>query len=293
MVPSAAAAVLGDRAQPAPPPEPAPAPEPAPSPEPAPAPPEPAPPARLALTPTEVAPEPAPAELGPSTAPKTAFPPVTAAPSDGHVPPPRRARDPRRRLWWLLGGAVVVVGAVVAGVQELGDGPSTPSTTSPGPATTTTTPKVAGLLGWKRVTAGLGGPGDQRMSSVTGTSKQGARYLAGGFTTSDAGRDAGIWISPDGRSWERVADEDFGGPGDQVVNTVTDYRGTLLAVGSDSLGDDSDVAAWESSDGRTWDRVGDSYLDEPGRQQVNRVWNSGRGCWRRAPRPVRTATSMP
>jgi hypothetical protein len=335
MVSSAASAVLGAQAEPAPP---------------EPAPPEPAPPARLALTPTEVdfgrlpqhgrsperrvrignvgggtirarastqaswldlrqvgdelviavdtaqagayegviavdsdggsatirvlaqvAPEPAPSETAPTTTPTAAAPPVTVAPSDGRVLPSQRARGPRRRLPWLLGVAVVVV-AVAVGVQQLGGDPSTPSTTTP--STAATTPKVAGLLGWKRVTsADLGGPGDQSLSSVTGTSKPDARYLAGGST----GQDAGIWISPDYRRWDRVADKDLGGPGDQAVSTVTDYGGTLLAVGSDSAGGDSDVAAWESSDGRTWDRVGESDLDEPGSQHVNRVWNSGEG----------------
>jgi Caspase domain len=222
----------------------------------------------------QVAPVPAPPE--PAPPPPVPAPPATVAPADRGARPSRRARAPRRRLPLVLGAAVVVAAAAVVAAQQLG-GPSTPSTTS-APGTATTVPKVAGQLGWKRLTAAaLGGPGDQRMSAITGTSKQDARYLAGGFTTSSAGRDAGIWISQDGRKWERIADKDLGGPGDQVVSTVTDYGGTLMAVGWDTSGGDSDVAAWESSDGRTWDRVGASDLREPGSQQVNRVWNSGQG----------------
>jgi hypothetical protein len=201
---------------------------------------------------------------------------VAPAPAPPEPPPPLAAA-PRRRLLLVLGAAVVVAAAAVVAAELLGGGPSTPSTTS-APSTATTVPKVAGQLGWKRLTAAaLGGPGDQRMNAVTGTSKQDARYLAGGFTTSSAGRDAGIWISQDDRKWERITGKDLGGPGDQVVSTVTDYGGTLMAVGWDSSRGDSDVAAWESSDGRTWDRIGASDLREPGSQQVNRVWNSGQG----------------
>ncbi len=219
-------------------------------------------------------PSPATGEAGPPPSPTVPAPPATAAPADRRARPSGRARAPRRRLPLVIAAgiaAVVVAAAAVIAAQQLRRGASTPS--APG----TATPKAAGQLRWERLTeAALGGPGDQRMNAVTRTFKQDPSYLAGGFTTSSGDRDAAIWISQDGRNWERIADKDLGGPGDQVVSTVAEYRGTLMAVGSDTSAGDSDIAAWESSDGRAWDRVA-SDLREPGSQRVNRVRSTGQG----------------
>jgi Caspase domain len=194
---------------------------------------------------------------------------------DDAIPLPKPVDDQHRRRWWLVGAAGGTVTALIIGVVLLNGGTSTPSGSSGTTPSTTapTTPKVQGLLSWRPIAdAALGGPGDQKMNAVTTTSKQSPKYLAGGYTTSADGRDAAIWISQDGWKWQGVDDKDLGGPGDQVVNSVTPFvGGTLLALGSDSSKGDSDVAAWQSSDGRTWNRVGASYLHEPGNQQINRV----------------------
>jgi TIR domain len=221
------------------------------------------------------------APVGVAWTPTDARPPVTATAPSGHAAPSRDAvGGPGRWLLWLVGGVVGVAAVIVGILVRSGDQPAAPATH--GTAATTaagpTTPRVAGVLTWKPATGGdLGGPRDQKMTSVVATSKQDARYLAGGFTTSGEGRDAGIWVSRDGRTWALVDDQDFGGPGNQMVSSVTDYGGTLLAVGSDTSRGDVDVAAWESSDGRTWQRVGASDLDKSGDQNVNRVRNTGLG----------------
>lgn len=64
---------------------------------------------------------------------------------------------------------------------------------------------------------------------------------------------AAVWVSADGREWERLPDE----AAFQLsrVNAITGRAGTLVAVGSVRVGEEDVPAIWRSSDGRQWSRA--------------------------------------
>lgn len=78
--------------------------------------------------------------------------------------------------------------------------------------------------------------------------------VAVGFVASaDGDRDAGVWISPDGESWRLLADEDFGGPGDQQALGVVAGDFGIVAVGCSQCEDDgAQPLVWTSADGDAW-----------------------------------------
>ena len=69
--------------------------------------------------------------------------------------------------------------------------------------------------------------------------------------------DAAVWISPDGREWEKVEDEDLGGGGFQGLYAVTHWQGTFYAGGEYRAGESGVLrpGLWRSDDGREWERV--------------------------------------
>ena len=66
----------------------------------------------------------------------------------------------------------------------------------------------------------------------------------------------------------------FVGPGDQAIAGVTVMGSTIVAVGRDDAGDDTDAAAWTSPDGSRWTRAG--ALGRVGDQRMQAVANMGR-----------------
>jgi hypothetical protein len=111
---------------------------------------------------------------------------------------------------------------------------------------------------WSRVPddeAVFGGPGEQRMVSVTVV---GPGLVAVGFDRPavDGEGNAAVWTSPDGFTWSRVPHDDavFGGENVQMMLSVTVGGPGFVAVGSDG-GVGSDAAVWTSPDGLTWSRV--------------------------------------
>ncbi|MFV9673331.1 MAG: hypothetical protein ACNYZH_08890 [Acidimicrobiia bacterium] len=87
----------------------------------------------------------------------------------------------------------------------------------------------------------------------------GVVYPANAETT-----DAGVWVSSDGRGWERLEDESgvfgdamsaTGEPGDQAVNDVAGGSLGIIAVGSDGLLFEHDAAIWVSIDSSVWERL--------------------------------------
>ena len=123
---------------------------------------------------------------------------------------------------------------------------------------------------WSRVPhdeAVFGGPGEQRMVSVT-AGGPGLVAVGGVWEKLDGTyemSDAAVWTSPDGLEWSRVPHDEAvfarsGGLGDkneQMVSVVTGGPG-LVAVGFDSVGDCGwNAAVWTSPDGLTWSRVPD------------------------------------
>jgi hypothetical protein len=73
---------------------------------------------------------------------------------------------------------------------------------------------------------------------------------------------AAVWTSPDGLNWTRVPHDEaiFGGPGNQVMSSVTAGDFGLVAVGFDepdaiaAMGG-ARAAVWTSPDGITWNRI--------------------------------------
>lgn len=116
-------------------------------------------------------------------------------------------------------------------------------------------PRSSDGIDWQRVNndqAVFGGDGRQEMWSV----------LAAGPGLVAVGRDgerddavAAVWTSVDGRSWQRLDNDEsvFGGDGRQEMYAVTEGGPGLVAVGRDT---GRDVAAvWTSADGLAWRRV--------------------------------------
>ena len=94
----------------------------------------------------------------------------------------------------------------------------------------------------------FGGPGDQQARAVSPLPGV-VGWLAVGSDGGAGEGDAAVWLSLDGSSWERVADDGaLGGAGAQALHGVTAGDGGLTAVGVDG----ASAAAWSSTDGRTW-----------------------------------------
>ena len=146
-------------------------------------------------------------------------------------------------------------------------------------------------LTWTRVPHDeevFGGPGEQRMVSVTAG---GPGLVAVGRDGSDEQGDAAVWTSVDGSSWSRVADDEavFGGADAQTMSSVAVRGSVLVAVGSDGpFSDDwdevregrvEDAAVWTSVDGLTWSRVphDEAVFGGPGVQRMLSVTAGGPG----------------
>jgi hypothetical protein len=103
----------------------------------------------------------------------------------------------------------------------------------------------------------FGGPGKQRINKIVQL-PNGGRLVGVGA----AGHDAGVWISDDGRAWERVADN--GGLGSEgtarILDAVT-FGSKVVAVGFDSVDGEETGAVWVSEDGERWTRVRDPGKD--------------------------------
>jgi hypothetical protein len=115
--------------------------------------------------------------------------------------------------------------------------------------------------GWMAA-ATLGGPGI---------------VAVGGSTFSDfASPDAGVWVSTDGTTWERITSDTFHGEpnpfgveGEQYMNDVVSWPGGLVAIGTDGqLGGEHRAVVWLSPDGRTWSRAPEDEVFDGGIMQA-------------------------
>ena len=132
---------------------------------------------------------------------------------------------------------------------------------------------------WTRIDdeAVFGGPGDQQINSVT-AGRPG--LVATGWNRSEDDTDGLVWVSADGDSWTRIDDEAiFGGPGGQLIWSVTAGGPGLIAAGYETSGDDWDAAVWVSADGYTWTRVphDEAVFGGPGNQVIRSVTAGGPG----------------
>ena len=117
-----------------------------------------------------------------------------------------------------------------------------------------------GLI-WEEIAAGQEAFATEGWLEFNALVTSGAQILLVGSEHAADGEeiDAAVWISPDGRSWERVVDDKsvFGGPGSQSFRAVTWTRDGFVAVGHDNPLDTEQgrLAIWVSPDGRDWKRL--------------------------------------
>ncbi len=116
---------------------------------------------------------------------------------------------------------------------------------------------------WERIRdPDLGGRGIQNLTAV---SLIGDGFIAvGASDSSRTGIDAAVWLSEDGRNWERVADG-LATEGNQAMAGIAAIPAGVIAVGTDESADrsQSDAAVWPSADGRVWERILDADLGGP------------------------------
>ncbi len=135
---------------------------------------------------------------------------------------------------------------------------------------------------WARVPhdeAVLGGQGEVYM---VGVAAGGPGLVAVGWDDSGGDRDAAVWVSADGLTWSRVHHVEglFGGPGNQVMNSVTVGDGGLLvAVGHDDGAAVDGAVVWTSADGVHWTRLPhvEGVFGGPGFQSMEDVAQGGPG----------------
>lgn len=89
--------------------------------------------------------------------------------------------------------------------------------------------------------------------------------------------DAAVWVSTDGRGWDRIESESFSGVADsngldgaQLMTDIAEGPAGLVAVGSYERKVDRDVdgGVWVSDDGLEWERVVDDALGGTGSQSI-------------------------
>jgi hypothetical protein len=99
----------------------------------------------------------------------------------------------------------------------------------------------------------FGGDGDQQINAIAAA---GPGLVAVGQEIVDGEEDAVVWVSDDGRDWERIDAPagTFDGPGIQKMSTIAVSGNEIVAAGED-LTDELDAAVWTSPDGRAWTRV--------------------------------------
>lgn len=218
---------------------------------------------------------------------------------------------PRRRIrgWRVAIAAFIAVLVGVGGVAMLGrtivkEPPpatdvvttvTTPPTTAPETTPSTTLesaiteepdPMAAPALAWTRVeNAALGGDGGQSMNAIA---SNGARFVAVGSESSEAGEHAAVWISIDGIDWNRILHDEavFGAPrGGVVMSDVTAGGPGFVAVGSiwnwpgtQTSQPIVEAAAWTSADGEVWTRIADIGLQsDAALVSMNSVTSGGPG----------------
>ena len=95
---------------------------------------------------------------------------------------------------------------------------------------------------WTRITdEAFGGPGNQ---GITSLAVGGPGLVAAGWDYSGGTWDAALWVSADGYTWTRITDEAFGGPGSQVIGSVTAWGPGFVAAGYEDFGGGADAAVW-------------------------------------------------
>jgi TIR domain len=186
---------------------------------------------------------PAAASAAPATeAPPASLPsPPVAAPPGPPYPPSRGTPPGRRRALLLAGGAGLVLAGLVAFFLTRDGAPEvTPS--QPGSGTATS-------------------PGETPTESEPPTSPPASVSPTG------------VPPEPDALAWARVQSDlqVFGGPGQQVINRVTVFGTSLVAVGYEDQGEGADGAVWTSDDGESWRQPTVPSMSGDGEQVVGGI----------------------
>jgi hypothetical protein len=132
---------------------------------------------------------------------------------------------------------------------------------------------------WERVAddqAVFGGPGAVGGTRINDLATDGTTIVAVGSDDTD-GAGGAVWVSSDGRHWERVADS-AGVFTDSwpSVRAVTVGGPGFVAVGNEVGGPNRGAAAvWVSADGRSWQRVTSDSFTGPGSRAMGDVTTLG------------------
>jgi hypothetical protein len=116
--------------------------------------------------------------------------------------------------------------------------------------------------------------------------------------------DAAVWVSTDGRVWDRIESESFSGVADenglegaQLMRDVAVGPAGILAVGSyeRKAARDVDAAVWLSRNGLEWERVAASALSGTGSESISSldVWNDRYVAGGEGPGPVGSGERRP
>jgi hypothetical protein len=127
---------------------------------------------------------------------------------------------------------------------------------------------------WERLeVAGLSGAGEQLLN-VVASGPDG--LVAAGFDSAGGeGRDAAVWTSPDGLTWNQVSDRSvLGGPNNQEIHGLAKVGTGWVAGGWTHATGDQDAAIWASEDGAIWLPRDDPDLAGAGAQQVETLTTS-------------------
>lgn len=167
-------------------------------------------------------------------------------------------RSQRSLAWGLL--AVLALSAACSRAE------GTVAPTRRATPTTVATDQIAAPDAWIRSQHPVWhGAGYQLLNSVR---FGGPGLLAAGVDSSGPDADGALWVSKDGKTWDRVDEVGFGGPGAQGFHDVAAGPAGIVVVGFDSPAADIDAAVWFSADGRSWDRVSSAAFRQVGQEEI-------------------------
>ncbi len=172
---------------------------------------------------------------------------------------------------------LVVIGGLALGSRLLSpDEPPvittpTPSTSVPAPTTSVPAPTTtlvdsgsAPPMNWEQVPpqASLGAGDEANQYLIHSVINGGPGLIAVGEVrpSSDqwwliAPGDAAVWLSEDGRTWERVPDPDGVFTGGLMIDDIAATSSGYVAIGAAEESGFANAAVWLSADGHSWSRV--------------------------------------
>ena len=122
--------------------------------------------------------------------------------------------------------------------------------------------------------------------AVQDVAYDGRTFAAGGYSSALEYREdrAVVWISEDGRRWERVADEAFEIPAASGITSIVAGETGFVAIGEERIAEGDDPAfavAWHSPDGSDWEqaRLGPQDSGSPLSVTANSAGYVVHGAW--------------